>query len=250
MNHIADSARIGEGTSFGAFCVVEDDVEIGSNCMIGHHVVVRAGSRIGDGVRIGDRAVIGVLPMRAPGSVTTSGERPPPCRVGNRCLVGTGAVIYAGASIGDLVLIADLATIREDVTIGERTIVGRGVAIENKCVIGRRCKLETNAYVTAHSTIEDYVFIAPGVLTSNDNYTGRSEERLKHFRGVTIRRGGRLGVGSVVLPGREIAEDTLVAAGAIVTRDTEPARIVAGIPARYFGEVPEAQLLDRQIWFD
>jgi len=250
MNQISDSARIGKGTTFGAFCVVEENVELGEKCVLGHHVVVRAGSRIGDGVRIADHAVVGALPMRARNSATTSGAVAGPARIGAGCTVGTGVVIYAGTTIEDDVLVADLATVREDVHVGEGTIVGRGAAIENHCRIGRFCKLETNAYVTAHSVLEDYVFLAPGVLTSNDNFAGRSEARFEHFAGVTVRRGGRIGVGAVILPGREIAADTLVAAGAIVTRDTQSAQVVAGHPARYFKEVPEEQLLDRQNWFD
>ena len=49
--------------------------------------------------------------------------------------------------------------------------------ILDKCTIGRYCKLETNVYITAYSVVEDRVFVAPGVLTSNDNYIGRTEER-------------------------------------------------------------------------
>jgi serine O-acetyltransferase len=165
-------------------------------------------------------------------------------------LIGAQAVLYAGCRLGKRVLVADLATIREDVTIGDFTIIGRGVAVENKCTIGRYCKLETNVYLTAYSVVEDRVFIAPGVLTSNDNYVGRTEERFKHFKGVTVRRGGRLGVGSVILPGIDVAIDTLVAAGAVLTRNTEPYLIYAGLPARKFSPVPDEQKLDNQGWHD
>jgi len=98
--------------------------------------------------------------------------------------------------------VSGLATVRENVTIGERTIIGRGAAIENSCTVGKRCKLETNCYVTAYSTLEDYVFFAPGTVTSNDSYAGRTEERNKHFRGVIARAGARIGSGAVVLPGK------------------------------------------------
>jgi UDP-2-acetamido-3-amino-2,3-dideoxy-glucuronate N-acetyltransferase len=154
--------------------------------------------------------------------------------------------VYAGCVVGEAVLIADLATIRESVSVGARTIVGRGVAIENSSTIGSRCKLETNAYITAYSTIEDDVFVAPGVLTSNDNYLGRSAERFEHFGGVTIRRGGRLGVGAVILPNLTVGEDAVVAAGALLTRDAPDEVIVAGLPAREFKAVPENQKLSNQ----
>ena len=164
--------------------------------------------------------------------------------------MGTNTTVYAGAEIGAQVMIADLATVRENVSIGMRTIVGRNVAIENHCHIGTFCKIETNAYITAYSDIEDYVFIGPGVQTSNDNFIGRTEERFKHFKGVTVRRGGRVGVGAVILPGLEIGPDSVVAAGAVVTKNTVARQVVAGTPARYFRDVPKEQLLERQNWFD
>lgn len=143
-------------------------------------------------------------------------------------------------------MIADLATVREAVTIGEETIVGRGVAIENRCTIGKRCKLETNAYITAYSRLEDDVFVAPMVATSNDNYMARGTERFKHFKGVTVKRGGRIGVNATILPGRTVSEQGVVAAGSVVTHDVPARVIVVGNPAHVFRSVPEDQLLENQ----
>ena len=122
------------------------------------------------------------------------------------------------------------------------------MAIENFCTIGAYCKLETNVYVTAYSEIEDRVFIAPCVATSNDNFIGRTEERFKHFKGVTIKKGARIGVGAVILPGKVIGEDALIAAGALLTGNAESRVIVAGVPAKKFREVPPEQLLENQNW--
>ena len=165
-------------------------------------------------------------------------------------MIGAFVAIYAGATLGERVLVADQAAIREEVEVGERTIVGRGVLIENKCTIGRYCKLESEAYITAYSVLEDRVFIAPGVVTTNDNFVGRTEERFKHFKGITVRRGGRVGAGSVVLPGITIGADALVAAGSVVTRDVPERVIVMGSPATKVREVPEEQWLERQGWPD
>lgn len=240
---IASSAQIGSDTKLGSFCVVEDDVRIGSGCRIGHHVVLRSGTHIGDNVRIDDHSSIGKQPMRAANSSVTDDEKQPPATVGHHAIIGSQVVIYAGAHVGARTLVADMATVRERVAVGEFTIVGRGVAIENDCRVGRYCKLETNAYLTAYSTLEDHVFVAPGVLTSNDNYMGRTERRFEEFGGLTARRGARLGVGSVVLPGREIGEEGVLAAGALLTRDLPPRTIYAGVPAERFREVPDEQLL-------
>lgn len=242
---VAESASIGTGTTTGAFVVIEDDVVIGRDCRIGHHVVIRRGTRIGNGVRIDDHASIGKQPMKAAMSAITDDARHDPPAIGDHVLIGSGAVIYAGCTVAESVLIADLATVREEVSIGAFTIIGRGVAIENRCSIGARCKIESNAYVTAYSSIGDHVFIAPGVLTSNDNYLGRTEERFKHFGGVTIDRGGRVGVGAVILPNRTIAEEAVIGAGAVLTSDAEAGRLHIGIPARPIRDVDPTQRLPR-----
>lgn len=252
MQHavIAPTAQLGENTTLGHFCVVGKHVVVGQGCQIGHHVVLHEGTVIGDDVRIDDHTTIGKHPMRAANSAVTRAGQKPPARVGDRCLIGANVVLYAGCTLGEQVLVADFASIREDVTVGDFTIVGRGVAIENQCVIGRYCKLETNVYLAAYSVVEDRVFVAPGVLTSNDNFLGRTEERFKHFKGVTVRRGGRLGVGAVILPGKEIGPDGVVAAGAVLSKNAEAATIYVGIPAQPFRPVPEEQLLENQGWDD
>ena len=244
------SAALGAGTTYGECCVIEAGVRIGAGCVIGHHVVIHADTVIGSDVRIDDHATLGKRPMRAANSATTKEQALAPLVLGDACLVGTGAVLYRGASIDARVLLADLCTVRENVTIGRGTIVGRGVTVENLCTIGRYCKLESECYITAYSVLEDRVFIAPGVVTSNDNYVGRTAERFKHFKGVRVKKGGRVGAGSVVLPGITIGEDGLVAAGSVVTRDVPPRTIVLGAPARVWREVPVEQLLENQGWAD
>ena len=256
------TARVGAGATLGEYCVVGAHVTLGEGCSIGphvttgkdcrlgNHVVIHADTRIGDSVRVDDHATLGKRPMKAANSATTSDQELPALTVGDTCIVGTGVVLYRGATIDAKVLMADLCTVRENVTIGRGTIVGRGVTVENFCTVGRYCKLESECYITAYSTLEDRVFVAPGVVTSNDNFVGRTQERFKHFKGVTIRRGGRVGAGSVILPGIEIGADALVAAGSTVTRDVPPRAIVMGQPARVWKDVPAEQLLDHQGWVD
>lgn len=238
---------IGENTTKGEYCVIEDGVIIGKNCSLGHHVVIHSKTKIGDNVRIDDFAVIGKLPMKAANSATTTDKSDfESAVIGDGAIIGTSAIIYAGAKIGEGVLIADLATVREDTEIGEKTIIGRGVAVENKTKIGKLCKIETNAYICAYSEISDNCFVAPCVVTSNDNFAGRSEERYKSFGGIIMKKGSRLGAGTVVLPKKTIEEDGFAAAGSVVTKNVENATVVVGNPAKILRIVPENQLLVNQ----
>ncbi|MGI6363772.1 MAG: acyltransferase [Bacillota bacterium] len=243
MNAIDPRAKLGKNIQLGNFCTIGPDVEIGDGVCIGNNVTIHSGTKIGNGVRIDDNTVIGKMPMRAVTSAASKVDSLKPAVIGNACIIGTGVVIYRGCQVGDECLVADLATIREHVAIGNRTIVGRNAAIENNCMVGAYCKLETNSYITAWSELGDYVFIAPGVVTSNDNFAGRSEERFRHFKGVTVKDGGRIGANATVLPGRTVEEQGFAAAGAVVTRDVPAKSIVVGTPARVLRPVPEEQLL-------
>jgi acetyltransferase-like isoleucine patch superfamily enzyme len=104
-------------------------------------------------------------------------------------------------------------------------------------------KLQANAYITAYSLLEDDVFIAPCVVTTNDNFMGRTEKRKTLVRGPVIRRGARVGGGAVLLPGIEIGAEAFIGAGAVVTRDVQAGTLVVGSPARYLRNVPPEELL-------
>lgn len=246
--YIDKFATIGRNFICGEFCVIEKNAEIGNDVILGHNVVIKEGTKIGNSVRIDDNSIIGKQPMRSKRSIFKSDKKYSPAVIGDECLIGAHVVIYTGSEISNNVLIADSAAVREDVKIGESTIIGRSCTVENFTTIGKKCKLETNSYITAYSVIEDFCFIAPGVITTNDNYLGRTEERFKHFKGVTIRKGGRIGGGAIILPGIEIGEDAVVAAGAVVTKNVPAKELYAGVPAKKFRDTPGEQLLENQGW--
>lgn len=246
MKAIHPSAAIGKDVKIGNYTTIMDDVQIGDSCIIGNNVVIHSGTVIGRGVRIDDGAVIGKLPMRSVRSALKASGDLPPAVVGDECLIGTHTVIYRGSVIGDKVMVADLATVRENTVVESETIIGRGAAIENYCKVGCRCKIETNAYITAYSNLYDDVFIAPGVVTTNDNFVGRGKERFKYFKGITAMRGARIGAQATILPGKVVEEEALVAAGSVLTCDAQSKKVYIGSPAKVKKEVPPEQLLENQ----
>jgi UDP-2-acetamido-3-amino-2,3-dideoxy-glucuronate N-acetyltransferase len=243
---IHPSAQIGSGTQCGYNTVIAANVRIGSQCQIGHGVIIHPDTVIGNHVRIDDNTVIGKLPMKAALSAITREQSLPACEIADDALIGALTVIYRGCKLGARVMVADLASIREDVEIGDYTIIGRGVTVENKVRIGQRCKIETEAYITALSEIEDNCFVAPEVSFTNDNFLGRTKERFQFHKGVTLKRGARVGANATVLPGLCVGADALIAAGSVVTHDVPGRKIVCGSPARELRDVPAAQLLENQ----
>ncbi len=205
--------------------------------------VVYPGTVIGAGCKILDFAVVGKQPTLSPRS-TAKKEPLPPLELGADTIVSTGAVVFAGTRIGKRVIVGDQACVRERCEVGDDVVIGRGSLVENDTAIGALTKIQAHAYITAYSTLEDNVFIAPCVATTNDNLMGRTERRHGLIRGPTIRRGARVGGAAVLLPGIEVGEEAFVGAGAVVIRDVPARTVVVGNPARQLREVPDEELLE------
>jgi len=247
MNTIDRSVQGARQCRIGYYSVIMADVVLGRNVQIGNNVTIYPGTVIGDNVTIGDNCSLGRHPRAAETSTVKASHHLPPLRIGANTQIGSSVVISAGVMIGEHAFVGDLATVREKCRIERYVLIGRGVAIENSVNIGEYTKIQTGSYITAYTVIEERVFIAPMVTTTNDNFMGRTEERFKYIKGPTIKRGARIGGGSVLLPGIVIEEETFVAAGSIVTKDTKSGTLVKGIPAREIRSVPKKELLDELI---
>jgi acetyltransferase-like isoleucine patch superfamily enzyme len=207
--------------------------------------IVYEGTVLGEGVKVLENAVVGKQPTLSPRS-TAKREPLAPTTIADGTIVSTGAIVFAGSVIGARVILGDQSCVRERVAIGDDVVLGRGSYVENDTTIGDRTKIQAEAYVTAYSTLEEDVFIAPCVVTTNDNFMGRTEKRLELMRGPTIRRGARIGGGAILCPAIEIGEEAFVGAGAVVTKDVPARAVMVGNPARRLRDVPDEELLESQ----
>jgi acetyltransferase-like isoleucine patch superfamily enzyme len=210
--------------------------------LIAETAIVYPGTIVPDDCTILDYAVVGKQPTLSPRS-TAKQEQLPPLELGPRTVVSTGAIVFAGTRIGARVIVGDQACVRERCGLGDDVVVGRGSLVENDTTVGARTKIQAMVYVTAYTTVEEDVFLAPCVQTSNDNFMGRTERRHDLRKGPTIRRGARVGAGAVLCPAVEIGEEAFVGAGAVVVRDVPPRVVVVGNPARVLRDVPPDELL-------
>ena len=220
-----------------------EEVLLPPTAEIGGNVVIHQGTVLGGEVRIQDGAVVGKPLALGPRSTAARGPLAS-TEIGAGATVCAGAVVLAGAWIGADAVIGDQAHVRERAAIGEGTVVGRGSAVDNDVTIGARVRVQTGCYITAYSTVEDDVFVAPGVTLTNDHTMGRHAPG-HELRGATLRRACRVGGAAVLLPGVEVGEEAFVAAGSVVVRDVPARAVVMGVPARQVSEVGDEDLLER-----
>lgn len=90
-----------------------------------------------------------------------------------------------------------------------------------------------------HITICDNVTIAPGVRILCHDASSNRHIGATWVAPVTVCERAFIGAEAVLMPGVTIGEDSIVATGAVVTRNVAPGSIVAGVPAKQIGLVSE-----------
>jgi acetyltransferase-like isoleucine patch superfamily enzyme len=98
-------------------------------------------------------------------------------------------------------------------------------------VIGRNCVIAPNAVI----------------LTHDASYL----PTMGRYRIAPVEIGDRVfvGYGAVIMPGIRVGSDSVIAAGAVVTKDVPNNSVAAGVPARIIGnwppsQVPESELIE------
>ena len=157
------------------------------------------------------------------------------CSIGEDSFIRAGTTIFANVKTGKRFKTGHNAMIRENTTIGDNVLVGTNVIIDGNVSIGNNVSIQGNAYIPTHVTIEDNVFIGPCAVLANDKYPIRGEYEPE---GPVLRKGVSIGANATVVPGVEIGEGAMVAAGAVVTKDVPAWKLAIGCPAK-ITDLPE-----------
>lgn len=131
-------------------------------------------------------------------------------KVANKVLENTPEFQFVNA-------IHPMASIGRGTTLGQGNVVMANVAINSDTKIGNHCILNTKCSVDHDCNLEDYVSIAPGATLGGNCQVGK-------FSAISL--------GANVIHGRNIGEQTIVGAGAVVTKDLPSYKVACGIPAR------------------
>ncbi len=109
------------------------------------------------------------------------------------------------------------------------TDCGKNITIGKNVFINSACHFQDQGGVT----IEDGCLIGPQVEFATINHGQDPAHRSdNHFAPIHLKKGVWIGAHATILPGVTIGENSIVAAGAVVTKDVPANVIVAGVPAR------------------
>jgi len=155
--------------------------------------------------------------------------------MGDNALIRPGCTIYCDVTIGDNLRTGHNALVRENTVIGNNVLIGTNVIIDGNTKIGNNVSIQGNVYIPTNTIIEDHVFLGPCCVLTNDKYPIRVKYDLK---GPVLRRGVSVGANSTILPGVEVGEGAMIAAGSLVTKDVPEWKLAIGSPAR-ITDLPE-----------
>jgi acetyltransferase-like isoleucine patch superfamily enzyme len=208
-----------------------------------HNVVIYKGATIANNVHIGEGTIVYpnvviesntfIGPYCILGEPTAQFYKEPERHIfkktiiGKNSLIRSNAIIYEDVIIGENFHSGHRVTIREGTRIGMHCRIGTLCDVQGKLTIGNYVSIHSNVFLGQLDYIEDFVWIYPCVVLTNDPYPPHGK-----LRGVTVRKFAQIAAHATVMPGVEIGENALVGAGALVRKNVPPERVAVGNPAK------------------
>ncbi|MDK2840607.1 MAG: hypothetical protein PWQ17_112 [Anaerophaga sp.] len=118
--------------------------------------------------------------------------------------------------------------------IGDNCFIGPFVEIQKDVTIGDKTRIQSHSFICELVSIGKNCFIGHGVMFINDTFStgGPANGDRRLWKKTTIGNNVSIGSNATILPVR-ICDNTVIGAGAVVTKDIERPGIYAGNPARF-----------------
>jgi UDP-2-acetamido-3-amino-2,3-dideoxy-glucuronate N-acetyltransferase len=152
----------------------------------------------------------------------------PSASVAENCAIGTGTKIWHNSQV------------QSDAQIGENCIIGHNCFIGAHAKLGNNVKLESNVDVWDLVNLEDYVFVGPSVVFTNDINPRSRYPKMKYpqygkWIPTLVKEGASIGANSTIICGITIGRYAFIGAGAVVRDNVPDYAVVAGVPAKVIG---------------
>lgn len=149
----------------------------------------------------------------------------PTALVSPRAKIGAGTKIWA------------FAQVREMAVIGKNCMIGNGVYVDRGVKVGDRVHIHNKTLLYRNLSVEDDVFIGPGVCFVNDPRPRANRIRDLQKKRWFVRKGASIGANACILSNVNVGRYAMVGAGSVVTREVPDYGLVYGVPAKAMGRV-------------
>jgi len=145
--------------------------------------------------------------------------------------------IQEGAKIGQGTKIWQNCQVLKGADIGNNCVIGHNCFISSKAKIGNGVKIESNTDVWDYITLEDFVFVGPSAVFTNDKnprakYPKKKYPQYGKWLPTLAKEGTTIGANSTIVCGNTIGKWAIIGAGAVVADDVPDYAITVGVPAK------------------
>lgn len=147
------------------------------------------------------------------------------------------------AEIGEGTKVWNNSQIRKGAQIGENCTIGHNCFIDSGAKLGKGVKVESNVDIWDLVVLEDYVFVGPSAVFTNDlnpraKYPKKEYPEYGKWISTLVKEGASIGANSTIICGKTIGKWAMIGAGAVVIKDVPDYAIVVGY-SRFIGWICE-----------
>ncbi len=154
------------------------------------------------------------------------------------------STVAEGAQVGKGTKVWHNSQVQAGAQLGENCMLGHNCFVGGAAKLGNGVKLECNIDVWDLVTLEDYVFVGPSAVFTNDNnprskYPKKKYPEYGQWIPTLVKEGASIGANATIVCGTTIGKSAFIGAGAVVTKDVPDYALVVGNPARQVGWMSE-----------
>ena len=147
------------------------------------------------------------------------------------------ACVDDNVTIGEGTKIWHFSHVLPGCIIGANCVLGQNVMMGPSVTIGNGCKIQNNVSLYKGVELEDDVFCGPSMVFTNVINPRAFVERKDEFKKTVVKKGATIGANATIICGNDIGMYSMIAAGAVVTREVKAYALMTGVPARRTGWV-------------